>query len=110
MTQKEILRGNKLIGIFLGMKYINDAPEDFPNGYYIPTNSDDTDIPLLVEDWYFHSSWDWLKPVIDKIANLYEEGIQQPNGTIYTFTIFAHIDSTWLSVIDFIKWYNTQKK
>jgi len=57
-----------LIAEFLGSKYINDAPEDYPNGYYYqPADVEDECPTGNPEEWSFNSSWDWLMPVVEKI-------------------------------------------
>lgn len=70
MTQEEI-EGNKLIGVFLGSKWINDAPEEYPEGYYYVPESFDEDCPTgLPKDWGFSESMDWLYPVYQKIVKV----------------------------------------
>lgn len=84
MTQEEIIEGNKLIAEFMGWKLITPEmrrnPDTWDNSYY----------EKEVEDWYeengekivfmdtrtlcsvtktkYHSSWDWLMPVVEKIS------------------------------------------
>lgn len=69
MTREEKLNGNKLIAEFMGAE-IKDDTYCFHLGN--PSHS------IQVEQMYFepitrlyyHSSWDWLMPVIQKIAEL----------------------------------------
>ena len=68
MTPEE-LEGNITIGKFIGMEYVNDAPKDYPNGYYCSPN-EDFDLPYEPKDWLFHISFNWLMPVIDKIGDI----------------------------------------
>lgn len=64
----------------------------------------------------YHSSWDWLKMVIDKISQWYDdEGdidllnkMDEANLSIFTMTVFANIETVWKSVIQFIQWHNQQ--
>lgn len=71
MTHEEIIEGNRLIAEFLGSKFINDAPEDYPNGYYYQPEEMEGDCPTgIPEDWCFESSWDWLMPVVEQIESL----------------------------------------
>jgi hypothetical protein len=65
----EHLSTNIMMGIYLGMEYVNDDPY-LPKGYFIDSgNRDDlmwidSDYP---EDWQFHENWNWLVPLIQKI-------------------------------------------
>jgi len=49
MKQEETTNGNKLIAEFMG----NTVHE--------------LDVPHILEDTEYHTSWDWLMPVVDKI-------------------------------------------
>jgi len=65
MTPEE-LKGNILIGLYLGMEHVNDCPEEYPNGYYIPGKTE-LDIDYTPDGWSFHESMDWLYPVYQEI-------------------------------------------
>jgi hypothetical protein len=66
----------------------------------------------------YHTSWDWLMPVVEKI-----EGLRDKNGNAYRFTIDMcnaqieetnieilggafKIDTTYKAVVEFIKMHN----
>ncbi len=68
-TKEEYIEGNKLIAEFMGGDLINDAPEDYPNGYYIWKGDFETDYSQL-EDFEFHENWNWLMEVVEKIESL----------------------------------------
>ncbi len=117
----EIQESNKLIAEFIGRcgKY-NKSLYTFKG----------IDKTLVNDIWYniseakFHSSWDWLMPVIEKIetkgyivnvssypsiersvfANLH---ITPYNKTQYTKG--NRLERTFQMVVEFIKWYNKQK-
>lgn len=121
MTEQEIQEGNILIAEFLGFTE--------SEGIHVP--------PIYVTEYYrsslyfttlelkFSYSWDWLMPVIDKIETLKDE-----SGLFYEVCIagkeaFIHcesdsitksyykefkIESVYLAIIEFIKWYNEQSK
>ena len=74
--------------------------------------------PLRVEHLNYHASWDWLMPVVDKIERI-------KNSDDYEVDIFGNccdiggrfeaigktkIEATYKAVIEFIKWYNANKK
>lgn len=59
--------------------------------------------------FFYDDSWDQLMPVMEKIAKKYDETHLQVRP-ICELTIFARIDLVYESVVDFIKWYNSQSK
>ncbi len=90
--QEQILEGNKLIALFMGMEIIDEYTfrvGKFPN--------DHIDRGRLV----YHSSWDALMPVCKKIANIdaiYSAGMIQ--------TISKHdyeIMPVWEAVVQHLK-------
>ena len=102
------MEGNKLIAEFMGgytpYERFGNSTEYYYNGGYVYLN-----------DMHFHSSWDWLMPVVDKIESLRDE-----NGNAYRFTIdmgnaqiegtnieivggSCKLDTTYQAVVEFIK-------
>lgn len=112
MTQEEINEGNKLIAGFMGghenpqHKWYNVIQGD--KGY------------RMIQDFKFHSSWDWIMPVVEKIHinKLVTEVSIRPGRTrIWLKSSFIQspmkaennsITECWLVVVDFIKWHNEQ--
>lgn len=122
--------GSALIAEFLGSKFINDAPEDYPNGYYYQPEGIEDDCPTgIPEDWCFESSWDWLMPVVEKIEKEFTVKIirysdelsnvceiettdNEPLQITYIFG-YDYDGKTKMSVVfdavvDFIKWWNAR--
>lgn len=103
-----ILESNKLIAEFM------DVPTlQFGSGYKYsyPKFGDNTlAYPLnlfYMEEIEYHISWDWLMPVVEKIAETgirlgILEGLQQS-------LITANIEATYKAVVEFIEWYNLTK-
>jgi hypothetical protein len=65
----EHLASNILMGIYLGMEYVDDDPEFSINGYFTDNSIDDiswidSDLP---ENWQFHCNWNWLVPIVQKL-------------------------------------------
>lgn len=106
--KNEIIEGNKLLGRF--MKWID------PNGNYM----------VLGAEMKYHSSWDWLMPIVEKIENRLKWKYEVEIGnnlyvtdSVYRCTIHdagkayyndvenaSKINSVYLAVVQFIKWYN----
>jgi hypothetical protein len=107
--------GNELIASFEGFKtYVM-------NGYTNVEYSDDN--VRTIQDTHYHSSWDWLMPIIEKIEDFRDEN----SCSIYNFTIeqcfvevienrtsdtvlecdgMNKLDASYDAVVEFIKWYN----
>ena len=63
------------IGEYIGAKFINDAQDEFPNGYYMTRNAR-FDLPLKVNDWEFDCNYIWQMLVLEQIAIDYCGDIQ----------------------------------
>lgn len=94
MTTEQIIEGNKLINAFMGYPY-NMTDTGYPN-----------------EELY-HTSWDWLMPVVEKICNLKHPsmaGLPHMRGRVEILPINIGIQTTYEVVVFFITWYNQQQK
>ena len=111
---------NKLIAEFMGMKYSDKR--SFNDGEW--THS----IKSLSR---FHSDWNWLMPVVEKIESFQDgEDGDSMRGHLYNFRIEQHFvyildgesmdviiemngdskrDATYNAVVEFIKQYNKNK-
>jgi len=126
MKEKEILEGNKLIAEFMEGKLI-DGYYDIP---HLP-------VAVIKENCLsYHSSYDWLMPVVEKIEKtcdvtiiigaafpykLFESGRDknmvavrdlrrtEMAQSISQTTADNKIDAIWLAVVEFIEWYNQNK-
>ena len=58
MSEQEILDGNKLIAEFMGAKY---------NSKLDLVNLGANHKLVGINELQYHSSWDWIMPVVDKI-------------------------------------------
>lgn len=122
-TEKE---GNELIAAFMECTQSFDTYYNKIGKYHFDIN-----------DAEYHSSWDWIMPVIEKIEALNDDTVDKVwvsiNGRecgMWTYfdasdvlragsgnnpfkikrTASTKIESVWLAVVDFITWYNTNKK
>lgn len=124
---------NELIAQFMGYKFINDAPKDFPRGYYY-TEEPEADW-ITAESMRYDESWDWLMPVVEKIQSENIDGeftVSMGYGAISNLGIISHytychienwngtqvagyssyptlIECVYRTIVDFIKFYNQQK-
>jgi hypothetical protein len=127
MTTEE---GNKLIAEFMGLKAVRpfkDIGHPEVWAWETPTNS-----PLYrvangndLENIYFHSSWDWLMPCVEKIESLgciveiwlclgkgcriIKGSFKVPTMTIANTESNSTIEAVWQAVIQYIEWYNQSK-
>ena len=102
------MNNNKLIAEFMGLSikegvcYYTDADDMFPMG-------------IEVEEPYlpYHTSWDWLMPVINKClvgeAEMNEEISNTTIKNIYEGICNQDISQAYKSVITFIKTYNNER-
>tara|TARA_B110000285_G_scaffold189_1_gene265 strand:- start:1722 stop:2045 length:324 start_codon:yes stop_codon:yes gene_type:complete len=107
------MKNNKLIAEFMGMTY--GDPND--NSIMTQTTPQGNEI-VPIESMDYHSSWDWLMPVIDKISGIKnwsinatldwlsesEFNIQQESDGFYT------IEDVYLAVVEFIKLTNLKQQ
>ena len=142
MTNQEIIEGNRLIAEFCGAKLGKDGKCEFVK---IDTNKNGSKTLLpdnykfphwtfafsWINDLKYHSSWDWLMPVVEKIESIkddyhgkFQVFINSNQCVIQSINIFkkrkndyyfneytlgSKIESTYMAVVKFIEWYNKNK-
>lgn len=131
MEKMKIIEGNKLIESFMGNNPFGAYHED--DDLYL--NLDDKHRHLKQGSFTkYHLSWDSLMPVIEKIEGLICDlpfkGIVTPyqvellsrnqtnifNWPENTSIVFINkdniskIESAWMAVVEFINWYNVNRK
>lgn len=111
MTQEQIIEGNKLIAEFMGVKMHNETHiEVVTNAFGTGTST--------IHPIEYHSSFDWLMPVVDKIRDMHEingiaieeADLESADCHLLSLTIFASLDTVFHEVVQFITWFNTQKQ
>lgn len=106
--EKSVVEGNKIIGIFDGIKIeelLNgDMFVKYQNGACFRCVKENLDEMLNLK---YHSDWNWLHSVIDKIK-IVHSGLDANEVRIILFelTVVEDIRTVWLSVLTYIKWYN----
>ena len=115
--------GNKLIAEFMGGRY-------FEIGGIMGTTYQYRDL-IHKGDYYYpnelkyHTSWDWLMPVVENIQSLAIDEVGEINvmiashecliGEDYYHPIInierngSYISMIYIAVVEFIKWYNENK-
>jgi len=127
IMKNEVKENGILIALFMGAEYCNDNTKEFPNGYYMHDEFDE----LEPKDWRFHYSWSWLMPVVDEIetiddfrfdiqiqndrCTIFDTGVKhltydEPKIILNIMLVGEKIIAVYKAVINFIKWYNKQKK
>lgn len=104
----ENLKNNILIAEFMGYK---PAPEVAPN-YYIKKQTG----AMRTNEMLYHSSWDWLMPVVEKIESLGGsvgiDGIKNRTFHCYIYSNYiiscnssSKIEAVYSAVVKFINNY-----
>jgi hypothetical protein len=67
--------------------------------------------PLFNITYKYHTSWDWLMPVVEKIYSM--DGVELDTRDIETVIdrpISIKLEDMHYVVCEFIEWYNTRKE
>lgn len=132
--EKDIIENNKLIGEFMG--YEKGVPHQTDkhgyhqceDGFEIPLiinhykHDEDIDChQFLLEQLQFHTSWDWLVPVVEKIESLgyifmickheagvtcdRSSGLERPKCDVKAD---SKLKAVYDCAVNFIKWYTNK--
>lgn len=96
---------NEAIALFDGYK-VMDRWQEPPNKFLI---KDGAKQGVRYNSFKYHTSWDWLKPVIDEIINyilVYPEQVR----SVREMSIMVNIRAAHERVYKFCKWLNQQKQ
>ena len=91
------MNDNKLIAEFMGLDSFKDSLASLHQGKI------NVDVDVY-EQAQYHTSWDWLMPVVDKIEQV-NEGV--PEQMLHV-SLYSTIDEVYEAVVEFIKLINTQ--
>lgn len=126
-----IKQGNQTIAIFMGAKLLRTEEAEMPHGSYSSVTLEywqrPKDLPGLCDDYAdmghfkYDRSWDWIMPVLAKIADAgYEYTIGLSKNGPYC-SIWRNDDevigvfkqstkaAVWQAVVDFIDLYNSNQ-
>lgn len=117
--KEEILEGNKLIAEFMGCEFGHGFWAG-AGDYFFPGNT------ATASELKYHSSWDWLMPVVEKIekvgcvvqiwksnaagCKITKIGSRHEKPKSFTIEGNSLIEAVYETVVDFIKWHNTNQK
>lgn len=106
-------KNNILIVDFMGWeKEKTDSTCEYPYRYKVPYLSDIAfGGTSYVQNLKFHLSWDWLMPVVDKIAPLliYPTGTSNEYTRLSMVVMSCNINLVYKTVVELIKWHNEKK-
>jgi hypothetical protein len=106
------MKENKLIAEFMEFPTHTDAVDDRTIAYYVgesimhtdnTENENDFDV-FHPDDMQFHTSWDWLMPVVETCYHNGADGNEI--GDITHALLDCDIDHTYKAVVKFINEYN----
>jgi len=95
------MSNNKLIAEFMGWDI--ESPTTLPSNLHLSNLELDNNEVL---EYKYHTSWDWLMPVIESIDHLQYELVQGIEDALAT----RHIGDTYQAVVEFIKAYNNERQ
>ncbi len=114
MDKEEIIKGNKLIAFFMNGTVDPDSSVWIINVKGLPFSSG---MSFHQEQGEYHSSWDWLMPVVEKIEKenygfkmcrkVVEIYFDDTKAVIIKEKKSCRLESLYHAVIAFINWYNT---
>lgn len=118
---------NKLIAEFMGgfeanvhkgKVYVFQSPPDQRMEKLGPVVWDNNETIFHDDEFKYHSSWDWLMPVVEKIGKMkYSVEIVISNAPSCTIkrrgihTSFGSdmLNNVWRAAVQFIEWYNKEQ-
>lgn len=121
---------NKLIAEFMGYALYEGYSYRVPHyDSYVGVDGNMHETPIHhIHSLKFHTSWDWLIPIVEKIESIiFDENnsfnvtigssiycvIQDSNGECYDMTYDGEeskLAVVYKAVVEFIKWYNENKE
>lgn len=125
MSHKEVSEGNKLIAEFMGGEFETNLPFTYTKSGWVNTPANSSRQIAQDYDLKYHSDFNWLMPVVEKIEKLKFEihiyshyNWKEPNRVVicdWRDNIIINnssdhkIEGLFKSIIEFIKWYNIKQ-
>lgn len=101
---------NKIIAEFMGLNNLKDSKGDAWDYF----NAGKSIYALRTNNLQYHSDWNWLMEVVEKIFSTVDE--KRDNDDDWDFLTrqirdsfyFPNKENVYSTCLDFIKWYNQQ--
>lgn len=111
---KSIEENNCMIAKFEGAIFKTNLPYTYTKSGWFNSRANASKDIVQWYDFKYHTSWDWLMPVISKIDKLMlDQPIDSPFEVnaeeIFTSLREVNIKLTFNKVCQFIEWYNQNK-
>lgn len=111
METKDIIENNVKITVFMGEKRFNSPFAVFDMPQHLREGVENQNGGSLFDenDMRYHTSWDWLMPVINRITRLGIEHNDELFLKIGDSFNWININNTYTHVVNYIKCYNENK-
>ena len=101
MSNVSVVENNRLLAEFIEMQSTNIGWFDSESVLRLVYTSDNTFDELL-----FHSSWDWLMPVLKKCYTVGDDTGQW--DALFEALSTIEINEVYEAVVNFVQWYNNE--
>ena len=123
MEEKEVLEGNKLIAEFMGVAPVYDDEYEMYQVIQVIEDVEDEQHFFTPKEMLFHSDWNWLMEVVDKLDYLgakvtigrmkgdieYIDPLNAENKVEVGIACGVKITAVYAAIVQFINWYNSNK-
>lgn len=107
MTDKiQTTEGNKLIEIFKGERELMPDGQTFGIKRGMPKKYENWYSCISINELQYHSSWDWLMPVVKKFNDI----CNLKSWYYHSIKLTTDIDCVWEETVTHLIWYNSQSK
>ena len=98
------MQDNKIIAEFMGMEHCYRPYDDG----FMEVKENDSCVEL--EDLQYHTSWDWLIPVVQKLIDEYVSIDEQDEQDLQQSILYDKIDSVYQITLEIIEKYNSEDR
>lgn len=108
-VKEDYTQQNKMIALFMGAT-VDTTERRMPEGEGTwLVGLTEFPHPMHESSLKYHTSWDWLKPVIDKAYDETSEHDMQHAGlALFELGIGVDIEMAYVAVVNFVKWKHPQ--
>jgi hypothetical protein len=106
--EQEIIEGNHLIAEFMGYAVAVNVKHESGNPTYVRREKDSSTSFQTLEWMPYHTSWDWLMPVIIKLNDKTDNDAPELAFLYKPLWTIQHIAAIWEDVVKGIQYYNSQ--